>query len=47
MNETPNLDDAPFPAIDRDRAGYLVDRYSERKETAEKLVKRVTLTAAT
>lgn len=30
----------------RDRAGCLVDRYSERKENAEALVKRVNLTEA-
>jgi arsenic resistance protein ArsH len=36
-----------FTLLTRDRAGYLVDRYSERKETAEALMKRVNLTAAT
>lgn len=30
----------------RDRASYLVDRYSERKESAEELSKRVNLTTA-
>jgi arsenic resistance protein ArsH len=30
-----------FTLLTRDRAGYLVDRYSERKETAEQLSKRV------
>ncbi len=30
-----------FTLLTRDRAGYLVDRYSERKETAEELAKRV------
>ena len=33
-------------AADRDRAGYLVDRYSERKESAEELSRRVNLPAA-
>lgn len=35
-----------FTLLTRDRAGYLVDRYSERKESAEELVKRVNLTKA-
>ena len=30
-----------FTLLTRDRAGYLVDRYSERKETAEQLSERV------
>ncbi len=30
-----------FTLLTRDRANYLVDRYSERKETAEALMKRV------
>jgi arsenic resistance protein ArsH len=30
-----------FTLLTRDRAGYLVDRYSERKESAEQLSKRV------
>lgn len=84
MPDTPNLDDALFPAIERDRlfggtasahpprililydrivdvmeelvkftlltrdrAEYLVDRYSERKESAEAMMKRVNLSAAT
>lgn len=33
-----------FTLLLRDRAPYLVDRYSERKESAEALAKRVTLT---
>jgi len=33
--------------LTRDRAGYLVDRYSERKETAEALMNRLNLSAAT
>ena len=33
--------------LTRDRADYLVDRYSERKESAEALMKRVNLSAAT
>jgi arsenic resistance protein ArsH len=33
--------------LTRDRADYLVDRSSERKETAEVLMKRVNLSAAT
>jgi arsenic resistance protein ArsH len=32
-----------FTLLTRDRAAYLVDRYSERKETAEELAKRVNL----
>ena len=36
-----------FTLLTRDRAEYLVDRYSERKETAEALMKRVNLSAAT
>ena len=32
-----------FTLLTRDRAGYLVDRYSERKETVEELSKRVNL----
>lgn len=35
-----------FTLLTRDRAGYLVDRYSERKETAEELHKRVSLTSS-
>ena len=31
----------------RDRKAYLVDRYSERKETAAALMERVNLSAAT
>jgi arsenic resistance protein ArsH len=30
-----------FTYLVRDRSDYLVDRYSERKETAEELMKRV------
>ncbi|OJY26526.1 MAG: arsenical resistance protein ArsH [Rhodobacterales bacterium 65-51] len=36
-----------FTLLTRDRAEYLVDRYSERKETADALMKRVNLSAAT
>jgi arsenic resistance protein ArsH len=36
-----------FTLLTRDRADYLVDRYSERKETSEALMKRVNLSAAT
>jgi arsenical resistance protein ArsH len=36
-----------FTLLTRDRAGYLVDRYSERKESAEALMKRVNLSQAT
>lgn len=36
-----------FTLLTRDRAGYLVDRYSERKETAEALMRRVNLSSAT
>lgn len=36
-----------FTLLTRDRSDYLVDRYSERKETAQALMKRVNLTAAT
>ncbi len=32
-----------FTLLTRDRAGYLVDRYSERKESAEELHRRVNL----
>lgn len=35
-----------FTLLTRDRADYLVDRYSERKESAEALMKRVNLSAA-
>ena len=35
-----------FTLLTRDRAPYLVDRYSERKESADELSKRVNLTAA-
>jgi arsenic resistance protein ArsH len=35
-----------FTLLTRDRADYLVDRYSERKETAEELSKRVNLKVA-
>ena len=36
-----------FTLLTRDRADYLVDRYSERKETAQALMTRVNLSAAT
>lgn len=36
-----------FTLLTRDRADYLVDRYSERKETAAALMKRVNLSSAT
>jgi arsenical resistance protein ArsH len=36
-----------FTLLTRDRADYLVDRYCERKESAEVLMKRVNLSAAT
>lgn len=36
-----------FTLLTRDRADYLVDRYSERKESAAALMQRVNLTAAT
>lgn len=36
-----------FTPLTRDRADYLVDRYSERKESAQALMKRVNLSAAT
>ena len=35
-----------FTLLTRDRAGYLVDRYSERKESAAELSRRVNLPAA-
>lgn len=36
-----------FTLLTRDRADYLVDRYSERKETAQALMTRVNLSSAT
>lgn len=36
-----------FTLLTRDRAGYPVDRYSERKESADALMKRVNLSVAT
>jgi arsenic resistance protein ArsH len=36
-----------FTLLTRDRAAYLVDRYSERKESAEALMTRVNLSQAT
>lgn len=36
-----------FTLLTRDRADYLVDRYSERKESAAAPMKRVNLSAAT
>ena len=36
-----------FTMLTRDRTDCLVDRYSERKEKAEALMKRVNLSAAT
>ena len=36
-----------FTLLTRDRADYLVDRYSERKESADALINRVNLSAAT
>jgi arsenic resistance protein ArsH len=36
-----------FTRLTRDRADYLTDRYSERKETGEALMNRVNLSAAT
>ena len=35
-----------FTLLTRDRAGYLVDRYSERRESAGELSKRVNQRAA-
>jgi arsenic resistance protein ArsH len=36
-----------FTLLTRDRASYLVDRYSERKESVDALMKRVNLSTAT
>ena len=36
-----------FTLLTHDRADYLTDRYSERKESAAELMKRVNLSAAT
>jgi arsenic resistance protein ArsH len=36
-----------FTLLTRDRADYLIDRYSERKESAEELSRRVNLPKAT
>ncbi|UXU76212.1 arsenical resistance protein ArsH [Paracoccus sp. SMMA_5_TC] len=36
-----------FTLLTRDRSDYLVDRYSERKESAQALMRRVSLSAAT
>ena len=36
-----------FTLLTRDVSAHLVDRYSERKETAEELSRRVNLSAAT
>ena len=36
-----------FTMLTRDLSGFLTDRYSERKETAQALMKRVNLSAAT
>ena len=36
-----------FTLLTRGRSAYLVDRYSERKEGAEALSRRVNLTSAT
>jgi arsenic resistance protein ArsH len=35
-----------FTLLTRDRAAYLVDRYSERKESVEELSRRVNLAKA-
>jgi arsenic resistance protein ArsH len=36
-----------FTLLTRDRADYPVDRFSERKESAEALTRRVNLSAST